>query len=215
MLQIPASIHKNMIHAGICVFSLFNGLVSPAQSTKESRGFIEIGTSGIIPLQNFNPNLEDAFSTINASNPLTLIGGSAATAPQINLGLGAGVSFGLAATGSLRSLFTYRTELTYSQQILNITRDFTNSETIRLQSPCLAIKMVYNPFRKTNQHLLLTAGAEIGFNRVDSYTLFSRTDSVASLPFIGDINQTTSAEFASASDFTTNATLGALWVNHL
>lgn len=215
MIQIPASIHKNLIHAGICVFSLLACLVSPAQSTKESRGFIEIGSSGIIPLQNFNPNLEDAFSTLNTPNPLTVVGGSASVAPQINLGLGAGASFGIAATGSLKSMFTYRAELNYSQQILTITRDFSDSETIRLQSPTVAIKMVYNPFRKTNQHLLLTVGAEIGLNRVDSYTLFSRTDSILSLPLVGDISQTTSVEFAGASDYTTNATLGALWVNHL
>jgi hypothetical protein len=215
MSTTPASIHNYLIHAGVFVFVTIFGSSAKAQNAEGRNGFIEINSSGIIPLQNFNPNLEEANSTINAGSALTLLGGSVPVTTQINFGQGAGTSFGLAATGALKSMFTYRAELNYSRQILRVTTNFSDTETLILQSPAVSIKMVYNPFRQTNQHLLLTAGAEIGFNKVDSYTLFSKTDSIATLPFLGTINQTTSVDFSAATDLVTHASFGAIWVNQL
>jgi hypothetical protein len=215
MIQTPALIKKLLIHAGVFIFILFNCATVIAQNAEGRYGFIEINSAGIIPLQNFNPNLEEANSTINAGSALTLLGGSAPVTTQINFGQGAGASYGLAATGGLKSMFTYRAELNYSRQLLRVTTNYSNTQTLILQSPALSIKMVYNPFRQTNQHLLLTAGAEIGLNKMDSYTLFSKTDSIATIPFLGTINQITSADFSSATDYITNATIGAIWVNQL
>lgn len=215
MSTTPASIHNYLIHAGVFVFVTIFGSSAKAQNEEGRNGFIEISSSGIIPLQNFKPNLEEAISTLNVGSTLTLLGGSAPVPTQINLGQGAGTSFGLAATGGLKSMFTYRAELNYSRQILRVTTNFSDTKTLILQSPAVSIKMAYNPFRQTNQHLLLTAGAEIGLNKVDSYTFFSKTDSIATLPFLGTINQTTSANFAAATDYVTNATIGAIWVNQL
>jgi hypothetical protein len=215
MKRAPALIQRFLIHAGVFVFITINCTSTNAQNDEGRNGFIEINSAGIIPLQNFNPNLEEANSTINAGSALTLLGSAAAVTTQINFGQGAGTSFGLAATGGLKSMFTYRAELNYSRQILRVTKNFSETQTLILQSPAVSIKMVYNPFRQTNQHLLLTAGAEIGLNKMDSYTLFSQTDSIATIPFLGTINQTTAANFSPATDYISNASIGAIWVNQL
>ena len=89
MIQTPASIKKLLIHAGVFIFILFNCATVIAQNAEGRYGFIEINSAGIIPLQNFNPNLEEANSTINAGSALTLIGGSAPVTTQINFGQGA------------------------------------------------------------------------------------------------------------------------------
>lgn len=215
MIQTPALIQKLLIRAGVFVLLLLKCAALIAQNTEGRNGFIEINSSGIIPLQNFNPNLEEANSTINAGSPLTLLGGTVPVNTQINLGMGAGTSLGLAATGGLKSMFTYRAELNYSRQLLRVTTNFSEIQTLILQSPALSIKMVYNPFRQTNQHLLITAGAEIGLNKADAYTLYSKTDSIATIPFLGTINQTTSVDFSTATNYLTNASIGAIWVNQL
>lgn len=215
MCTIPASIQNCLMHAGAFILFTCCGNNTIAQIAEDNKGFIEIYSSGILPLQNFNPNLEEANSTINADNTLTLLGSATPASTQINFGQGAGTAFGLAITGGMQTMLTYRAELNYSRQLLHVSTNFNTTQTLIIQSPSVSIKLVYNPFRKSNQHLLLTAGAEIGLNMIDSYTLFSQTDSVATLPFLGTISQTTSVNFSAATDYLTNASIGAIWVNQI
>ena len=74
MKRAPALIQKFLIHAGVFVFITINCTSTNAQNDEGRNGLIEINSAGIIPLQNFNPNLEEATSTINAGSALTLLG---------------------------------------------------------------------------------------------------------------------------------------------
>lgn len=212
-MRTPVQFSKLLTCAGVFILSL---LQVNAQSGKGQRQLLEFQAGGFIPTQPFTPELAAISNTINPAIDLTsILGGTPPSFTHLAFGSGSGATFGLSYLGDLNAPITLKAGFNYTARTLNIYTDFVKTGNIKLNSPALQLNLVYNPFRKTNQHLLIMAGVEVGLNQFSDFIFYNQTDTLADIPFIGSVEQTTKVTFRAADKLQINACMGLSWINHI
>lgn len=210
-MKAPALFRKTLTCAGV----LFLSVASFAQSTKPVESLMSFQLGGTVPTQSFQqklnlPTLTDSSVSISESlvDPNDTLGSPV-------LGTGAGFNAGFSYLRNLNRAVTWSIGLNYSMQNLRHFNDAVEAGTIRIQTPTIQANLIWNPLRETGQHLLIYGGISAGVNLLSGNTLYNRSDTVLSLPFIGDLVNEAQLNLEVAETIYLDARFGLSWVNEI
>jgi hypothetical protein len=131
------------------------------------------------------------------------------------LGTGAGFSVGFNYLRNLNKGFTWSFGLNYMQQSLRHFNDAIEAGKINIQTPTIQANLIWNPLRETGQHLLIFGGISAGVNLMQENELYSRSDTILNIPFIGALVNKAQLNLEVAETIYLDARAGISWVNEI
>jgi hypothetical protein len=210
-MKAPALFRKTLTCAGV----LFLSIVSFAQSAKPVESLMSFQLGGTVPTQSFQqklnlPALTDSSVSISEAmvDPNDTLGNPV-------LGTGAGFTAGFSYLRNLNKAVTWSIGLNYSMQNLRHFNDAVEAGTIRIQTPTIQANLIWNPLRETGQHLLIYGGISAGVNLMQENNLYTRNDTILSIPFIGALVNKAELNLEVAETVYLDARAGITWVNEI
>lgn len=213
MMKAPAHFSKTLTCAGVLFLGSFLSL--SAQNSKPVRSLMNFNIGGTIPTQSFHQKLNLPSTTDSSISISEALVDPNDTLGSPVLGTGAGFSAGISYLHNLNKAITWSFGLNYSMQTLRHYNGTVESGKIRLQTPTVQGNLVWNPLRETNQHLLLFAGVSAGVNLLQENSLYSRSDTLINLPFIGALIDEANLRMETAEIFYLDARAGLSWINEI
>ena len=212
-MKAPTHFSKILTCAGVLFFGC--SFTAIAQSSKPVKSLFGFQVGGTVPTQSFHeqlslPSTTDSTQSISANlvDPNDTLGNPV-------LGTGAGFSVGFNYLRNLNKGITWSFGLNYMHQSLRRFNDAIESGKIRIQTPTVQANLIWNPLRETNQHLLIFGGISTGVNLMQENTLYSRSDTVLSIPFIGDLVNQAKLNLEVSNVVYLDARAGITWVNEI
>jgi hypothetical protein len=210
-MKTPAQFSKTLTCAGV----LFLSIASFAQSTKSVESLMSFHLGGTVPSQSFQeklnlPSLTDSSVSISEAlvDPNDTLGSPV-------LGTGAGFSVGFNYLRNLNKAITWSLGVNYTIQSLRHFNDAVETGKIRIQTPSIQANFIWNPLRETGQHLLIYGGISAGVNLMQENDLYSRSDTILNIPFIGALVNKAELNLEVAETMYLDARAGITWVNEI
>jgi hypothetical protein len=210
-MKTPVHFSKTLTCAGV----LFLSLASYAQSTKPVESLMSFQLGGTVPTQSFQEKLNlPALTDSSVSISEVLVDPNDTLGSPV-FGTGAGFTAGFSYLRNLYRAVTWSLGVNYTMQSLRHFNDAVEAGKIRIQTPSIQANLIWNPLRETGQHLLIYGGISAGVNLMQENDLYSRSDTILNIPFIGALVNKAQLNLEVAETIYLDARAGISWVNEI
>lgn len=186
-----------------------------AQQKMARRGALQLSAGGSISLQNFNTPFAQVSSLFDISEIANLLGSTDTAGSRIGFGGGHGWVFDMQYLHNQESKFSWLIGTGIQQRTLNVFSDYARTLQLRQMAPYFSLAGVYTPIVNQSNRLQIQLGLQAQFSNTSEDPIYTRTDSLGNIPFLGNIVQTSTLRWEQSSSFFLMATAGLSWVSRI
>jgi hypothetical protein len=206
---------QNLKSVGAFLLLLLFSTAIYGQQKPARRGALQFSAGGSISLQNFNTPFAQVSSLFDISEIANLLGSTDTVGSRIGFGGGHGWVFDMQYLHNQEAKLSWLIGTGLQQRTLNVYSDYARTLQLRQQAPYFSLAGVYTPIVNQSNRLQIQLGLQAQFSSTSDEAIYTRTDSLGNIPFLGNIVQTSTLRWEQSGSFFLMATAGLNWVSRI